>query len=167
MKIFDHDAKYTDEEWIQFSKEAYVMDDETKKRLMKFFYGGMGDIDPEKKQRILNGTEPVITTKHSGTERATEVPLIHDLMSMEAKAKVDLMTGPIALDPKLVEQSTPYIFNLLHMTKDDHLIISRRAVTCSVARPFTKDLGNGYCEQIWLGDITKWPMYVEYDEEFK
>lgn len=158
MKIFDHDADYTDEEWIEFSKEAYVMDDETKKKLMKFFYGGMSDIDPEKKARILNGTEPVITT---------EVPLIHDVMAMEAKARDDLMTGPISLDPELVKNSTPYIFNLHHMTKDDHLIISRRAVTCSIARPFTKDLGNDYCEQTWLGDITKWPGYVEYDEEFK
>ena len=102
-----------------------------------------------------------------GTDRATEVPLINDVIGLEAKAKEDLMTGPIPINPELVKDSTPYIFDLHHMTKDDHLIISRRAVTCSIARPFTKDLGNGYCEQTWLGDITKWPMYVEYDEEFK
>ena len=197
MIEFDHTVDYTDEEFRAFASVAFKTDPELERRLRNFFYGGMNHIDPEKKKRILNGTEPIIVSTPKGADskywkkiydevtnedrnaygtipiqfknyqKATEVPLIHDVMGMEAKAREDLFTGPIPINPELVKDSTPYIFNLHHMTKDDHLIISRRAVTCSVARPFTKDLGNGYCEQIWIGDITKWPMYVEYDEEFK
>ena len=79
----------------------------------------------------------------------------------------DLMTGPIPLHPKLLKKGTPYIFNREHMTKDDYLVCMRRTVTCSIAKPIVRELGNDYCEQTWLGDITKFPGYEEYDEEFK
>ena len=38
MKIFDHDADYTDEEYREFFNQA-ELDDEIKKAWNKFFYG--------------------------------------------------------------------------------------------------------------------------------
>ena len=36
MKIFDHDAEYNDEEWMQFATEAFKIDDEMRKNLEQF-----------------------------------------------------------------------------------------------------------------------------------
>lgn len=59
-----------------------------------------------------------------------------------------------------------YIFNRNHMTEDDKMIAIRRTVTCENHFPYVIELGNDYCIQFWYGDITKWPIYEEYDEEY-
>ncbi len=62
MKIFDHDVEYTDEEMREFFRLA-MTDEFMKRNLMNFFYGGMDRIDPEEKERILNGTQSLIITQ--------------------------------------------------------------------------------------------------------
>ena len=46
MKIFDHDAKYTDEEWMQFATEAFKIDENWSRKLEEFTNFVIGDGTP-------------------------------------------------------------------------------------------------------------------------
>ena len=60
-----------------------------------------------------------------------------------------------------------YIFNKNNLTNDDRMIIVRRTVTCQNRIPIVEEFGNGYQQMHWVGDITIWPEYEEFDERYQ
>lgn len=60
-----------------------------------------------------------------------------------------------------------YIYDRSNLTKEDIFVLVRRTITSVSTIPVLEEFGNGWVEQNWYGDITKWSAYVEYDEAFK
>jgi len=60
-----------------------------------------------------------------------------------------------------------YIYDSNNITNEDHYVMIRRSITSLNTRPILHELGNGFMEQDWYGDITNWPGYEEFEEEFK
>jgi len=60
-----------------------------------------------------------------------------------------------------------FIFNSEKPTKEELFVATRRTVTCMNVKAYVKQLGNGYVEQEWTGDITDHPAYIEFDEVFQ